>query len=195
MGFPPLFIFAAASLSSLCSLAQQQSGWPARCSASTAHTPGGRANGQQRSSRAVPSLPPIACKRTCPPLPPPAPPPHNAAADFPTRIAGEVKGLECEGYVLRKWEKRIDNYIKYMTVAGKKVSGRPLRKLRMDLGVGGPAAMGLRGGGKGRRVEASGNGMGLGTLSHVRCALAWHFVCWGSSCPASLRSWAPGTGA
>lgn len=40
--------------------------------------------------------------------------------DFTTRIAGEIKSLDCEGYVLKKWEKRIDAVIKYLQVAGKK---------------------------------------------------------------------------
>lgn len=31
-----------------------------------------------------------------------------AAEDFSTRFAGQVKSLDCEGYVLKKWEKRID---------------------------------------------------------------------------------------
>lgn len=42
------------------------------------------------------------------------------AADYTTRIAGEIKSLDCGGYVLKKWEKRIDSVIKYLQVAGKK---------------------------------------------------------------------------
>lgn len=42
------------------------------------------------------------------------------AADYTTRIAGEIKSLDCDGYVLKKWEKRVDKVIKYLTVAGKK---------------------------------------------------------------------------
>lgn len=43
--------------------------------------------------------------------------------DYSTRIAGEVKSVDCTGYVLKKWERRIDGVIKYMTVAGKKALG------------------------------------------------------------------------
>lgn len=42
------------------------------------------------------------------------------AADFSTKFAGEIKSVDCEGYVLKKWEKRVDNVIKYLQVAGKK---------------------------------------------------------------------------
>jgi 3-oxoacyl-[acyl-carrier-protein] synthase II len=42
------------------------------------------------------------------------------ASDFSTRIAGEIKSLDCDGYVLKKWEKRVDGVIKYLQVAGKK---------------------------------------------------------------------------
>lgn len=42
------------------------------------------------------------------------------ASDYTTRIAGEIKSLDCEGYVLKKWEKRIDGVMKYLQVAGKK---------------------------------------------------------------------------
>ena len=48
-------------------------------------------------------------------------PPRRLSADYSTRIAGEVRDLDCSGYVLKKLEKRIDKVIKYMTVAGKKV--------------------------------------------------------------------------
>jgi len=43
--------------------------------------------------------------------------------DYSTAFAGEIKSLDCEGYVLKKWERRIDNVIKYMSVAGKKALG------------------------------------------------------------------------
>lgn len=43
--------------------------------------------------------------------------------DFSTTIAGEIKHLDCEGYILKKWERRIDNVMKYMSVAGKKALG------------------------------------------------------------------------
>ncbi|KAI3425760.1 hypothetical protein D9Q98_007735 [Chlorella vulgaris] len=39
---------------------------------------------------------------------------------YSTRFAGQIKSLDCEGYVARKWEKRIDVVMKYMQVAGKK---------------------------------------------------------------------------
>lgn len=39
-------------------------------------------------------------------------PPHLCApmpaAEYSTRFAGQVKSLDCDGYVLKKWEKRID---------------------------------------------------------------------------------------
>lgn len=41
--------------------------------------------------------------------------------DFTTRFAGEIKGFECNGYVSKKNERRMDNCIKYTLVAGKKV--------------------------------------------------------------------------
>ena len=41
--------------------------------------------------------------------------------DFATRFAGEIKGFECNGYVSKKNERRMDNCIKYTLVAGKKV--------------------------------------------------------------------------
>ena len=50
--------------------------------------------------------------------------------DFATRFAGEIKGFECNGYVSKKNERRMDNCIKYTLVAGKKVyilvKGHPL---------------------------------------------------------------------
>lgn len=50
------------------------------------------------------------------------------ASDFSTKIAGEIKELDCEGYMLKKWVKRVDAVIKYLQVAGKKAleaSGLP----------------------------------------------------------------------
>ena len=50
------------------------------------------------------------------------------AADFSTRIAGEIKSFDCEGYVAKKWAKRQDTVMKYLQVAGKKAlegSGLP----------------------------------------------------------------------
>ncbi len=41
--------------------------------------------------------------------------------DFATRFAGEIKGFECNEYVSKKNERRMDNCIKYTLVAGKKV--------------------------------------------------------------------------
>lgn len=63
---------------------------------------------------------------------------HNSScpADvFTTRIAGEIKELDTTGYVLKKWEKRIDKYIKYMIYAGKKVGS--LHKVHDICGEGG----------------------------------------------------------
>ena len=40
--------------------------------------------------------------------------------NFPTKIAAEVRDLDCDGYVSKKWVKRTDNYIKFGLVAGKK---------------------------------------------------------------------------
>lgn len=51
--------------------------------------------------------------------PPVSPPP--AAAEFSTRFAGQIKQQpDCDGLVLKKWEKRIDVVMKYMMVSGKK---------------------------------------------------------------------------
>jgi 3-oxoacyl-(acyl-carrier-protein) synthase len=44
--------------------------------------------------------------------------------DYATRFAGEIKGFQCNGYVSKKNERRMDNCIKYTMVAGKKVSRR-----------------------------------------------------------------------
>ena len=44
-----------------------------------------------------------------------------AAGDYTTKIAAEVKSLDVDGYILKKWEKRVDKVIKYLIVAGKKV--------------------------------------------------------------------------
>jgi hypothetical protein len=51
----------------------------------------------------------------------PAPPCYRLpcylpAAEFSTTFAGQVKELDCEGYVLKKWERRIDGVMKYMQV-------------------------------------------------------------------------------
>jgi 3-oxoacyl-[acyl-carrier-protein] synthase II len=35
-----------------------------------------------------------------------------AAEGYSTRFAGQIKSLDCEGYVPRKWEKRIDVVMK-----------------------------------------------------------------------------------
>lgn len=42
-------------------------------------------------------------------------------ADFSTRFAGQIKDQpDCDGLVLKKWEKRIDSVMRYMMVSGKK---------------------------------------------------------------------------
>ena len=56
----------------------------------------------------MPACLPVSCPAPCP-----APAP---AAEFSTRFAGQVKELDCEGYVLKKWERRIDGVMKYMQV-------------------------------------------------------------------------------
>ncbi|GLC42792.1 Protein TRANSPORT INHIBITOR RESPONSE 1 [Pleodorina starrii] len=45
------------------------------------------------------------------------------ASDYTTRFAGEIKSLDCSGYVTKKFEKRVDPVIKYILVAGKKALG------------------------------------------------------------------------
>lgn len=40
--------------------------------------------------------------------------------DMPTKFAGEIKELDCTGYVSAKMERRLDPYIKYTMVAAKK---------------------------------------------------------------------------
>lgn len=42
------------------------------------------------------------------------------ASFLPTTFAGEVRDLDSSGYVVKKWEKRIDPVMKYTHVAGKK---------------------------------------------------------------------------
>ena len=44
------------------------------------------------------------------------------AADFSTRIAGEIKDFSGDGYIDKKSERRLDAVLKYAIVAGKKVS-------------------------------------------------------------------------
>jgi 3-oxoacyl-[acyl-carrier-protein] synthase II len=39
---------------------------------------------------------------------------------MPTKFAGEIKELDCTGYVSAKMERRLDPYIKYTMVAAKK---------------------------------------------------------------------------
>lgn len=41
-------------------------------------------------------------------------------AGFSTRFAGEIKSLDCEGYIAKKQERRLDKAIKYVLVSGKK---------------------------------------------------------------------------
>lgn len=41
-------------------------------------------------------------------------------SEHPTRFAGQIKGFHGEGYINRKMERRLDDYIKYILVAGKK---------------------------------------------------------------------------
>ncbi|GFR42796.1 hypothetical protein Agub_g3761 [Astrephomene gubernaculifera] len=45
------------------------------------------------------------------------------ASDYTTRFAGEIKSLDCSGYITKKFEKRVDAVIKYTMVAGKKALG------------------------------------------------------------------------
>ncbi|EFJ47888.1 hypothetical protein VOLCADRAFT_104947 [Volvox carteri f. nagariensis] len=45
------------------------------------------------------------------------------ASDYTTRFAGEIKSLDCTGYISKKFEKRVDAVIKYIIVAGKKALG------------------------------------------------------------------------
>ncbi|GIL44318.1 hypothetical protein Vafri_1823 [Volvox africanus] len=45
------------------------------------------------------------------------------ATDYTTRFAGEIKSLDCTGYISKKFEKRVDAVIKYIIVAGKKALG------------------------------------------------------------------------
>ena len=42
------------------------------------------------------------------------------ASELSTHFAGEVKHLDCTGYVSAKMERRLDPYIKYTLVAAKK---------------------------------------------------------------------------
>lgn len=41
-------------------------------------------------------------------------------AEYSTRFAGQIKDFNSDGLIVKKWEKRIDNVMKYMIVAGKK---------------------------------------------------------------------------
>ena len=41
-------------------------------------------------------------------------------AEFPTRIAGEIKSVSADGWVAPKLSKRLDKFMLYMLIAGKK---------------------------------------------------------------------------
>ncbi|KAI7838733.1 hypothetical protein COHA_007529 [Chlorella ohadii] len=41
-------------------------------------------------------------------------------AEYSTRFAGQIKDFNSDGLVVKKWDKRIDNVMRYMIVAGKK---------------------------------------------------------------------------
>lgn len=41
-------------------------------------------------------------------------------SEFSTKFAGQIKSVDSDGYVLKKWDKRIDVVMKYMMIAGKK---------------------------------------------------------------------------
>ncbi|MBP9840924.1 MAG: beta-ketoacyl-ACP synthase II [Simkaniaceae bacterium] len=41
-------------------------------------------------------------------------------SEFPTRFAAEVKDLDCEGYLDKKQARRVDPFVRYSVVAGKK---------------------------------------------------------------------------
>ena len=43
------------------------------------------------------------------------------AGDFSTRIAGEIKSFSGDGYIDKRSERRLDAFLKYAIVAGKKV--------------------------------------------------------------------------
>jgi len=43
------------------------------------------------------------------------------AGDFSTRIAGEIKEFSGDGYIDKRAERRLDSFLKYAIVAGKKV--------------------------------------------------------------------------
>lgn len=40
---------------------------------------------------------------------------------FTTTIAGEIKSLQTDPYVPKRWVKRVDNVVKYIYIAGKQV--------------------------------------------------------------------------
>eukprot|EP01023_Acetabularia_acetabulum_P045619 TRINITY_DN4634_c0_g2_i3.p1 TRINITY_DN4634_c0_g2~~TRINITY_DN4634_c0_g2_i3.p1 ORF type:complete len:377 (+),score=57.23 TRINITY_DN4634_c0_g2_i3:2-1132(+) len=42
------------------------------------------------------------------------------SSDFSCQVAGEIKAFESNGYILPKWERRIDKCIKYTLISGKK---------------------------------------------------------------------------
>jgi 3-oxoacyl-[acyl-carrier-protein] synthase II len=57
------------------------------------------------------------------------------AADYPTRFAGAIRGFDAEGYMDKKQARRVDPFIRYVMVAGKKalehgnLTGEALEKL------------------------------------------------------------------
>lgn len=70
-------------------------------------------------------------------------------SEYPTRIAGEIKQFDTEGFVERKYARRVDQFINYAIVAGKKAASHakltaPLEPLRAGVvigsGMGGMAA-------------------------------------------------------
>ena len=42
------------------------------------------------------------------------------ASKFPTRFAGQIQGFTSQGYIDGKKDKRLDNFLRYSLVAGKK---------------------------------------------------------------------------
>eukprot|EP00887_Chlorella_sp_A99_P007954 scaffold12.g7954.t1 len=48
---------------------------------------------------------------------------NKEQTEYAVRFAGEVAPLDCDGWLARKWEKRVDPVMRYIHVAGKKALG------------------------------------------------------------------------
>ncbi|KAG6402602.1 hypothetical protein SASPL_134799 [Salvia splendens] len=69
------------------------------------------------------------------------------ASKFPTRFSGQIRGFHAEGYIDDKSDRRLEDYLRYCIVAGKKalkstnLGGERLDKCMLDTFMSGRAAV------------------------------------------------------